>query len=259
MQDRPDHVLDRVGAVAGVAFIVLFVGIVALGSALPAPEHSMTEIERVAHARQDGILLGAYLGMLLTGALLVFGAVLAARQWRAEGSQGGWWLVALAGLAGTAVGLVTDMTVITFVRAVEDGVSGDALWVGYPPGPDGFLIAVPLAVFLLGIGLGARTSGAVPGWLGWFGLVLAVLFVAGAGGVTGDRVDGGPLGAVLVLGYLGLLVWVAASSVVLWRSPAAGEDRSSGSSDIALQTLPAGATSSPSSSGGWQTSIPADS
>jgi hypothetical protein len=46
------------------------------------------------------------------------------------------------------------------------------------------------------------------------------LFVVGAGGVTGDEVDGGILGVPLLLGYLGLLVWTVGASVSLWRGSA---------------------------------------
>lgn len=219
MNDRSDRTLDRVGAAAGVAFVLLFVGIITMASALPAPQHSIAEIAQAARDNRDGILFGVYLEALLTGAQLVFGAVVASRLWRAEGSGGGWWLVALAGVAGTAVGLMTDIVVATFVRAVGHGVAGDILWIGYPAA-DGVIVAIPLAVFLLGVGFGARASGALPRWLAWSALVLSAMFVVGAGGVTGDEVDGGALGAVLVLGYLGMLVWTVAASVVLWRRPA---------------------------------------
>lgn len=152
--------------------------------------------------------------MLLTGALLVFGGVLAARLRRADEVASGWWVVALAGLAGTAV---PDATIAQFVRAVQHGASGDALWIGYPTSPDGVVWAVPLAVFLLGAG-GAGLEGALPRKLAVTALALAAVFVLGAAGVAFDEF-GGPLGPVLFLGYVGLFVWTLAVSVVLWRRP----------------------------------------
>ena len=220
MNDRSDRTLDRVGAVAGVAFVLLFVGIITMAPHLPAPQHSIAEIAQAAGDNGKGILFGVYLGALLTGAQLVFGAVVASRLWRAEGPRGGWWLVAVTGVAGTAVGLVTDTVVATFVRAVGHGVSGDVLWIGYPSGPDGVIVAIPLAVFLLGVGFGARASAALPRWLAWSALVLSAMLVVGAGGVTGDEIDGGVLGDLLVLGYLGMFLWTLAVSVFLWRRPA---------------------------------------
>jgi hypothetical protein len=211
--------IERVAALAGFAFVLLFVGIVTLSPGLPAPQHSIAQIARSAQDDRQAILFGTYLGALLTGALLVFGAGVVARLWRTEGGAGGWWLVALSGLAGTCVTLETSSTLVTFVRAVGHGVAGNVLWIGYPSGPEGVDIAVPLAVFLLGVGLGARSSVALPRWLAWFALALSAMFVIGAAGVTGDEVDGGVLGMFLFLGYVGMLVWIVGGGIVLWREP----------------------------------------
>ena len=219
MDESSGRSLDRLGAAAGLASVLLFVGIIAFMPAIPPPNHTIAAIARKATDDQAGILRALYLGALLTGALLVFGSSFAARLRRAEGAGGGWWLVALAGIAGTTVSLSTDMLFVTFVRAVGHGVSGNALWVSYPSGPDGVIIAIPLAVFLLGAGFGARASGILPRWLGWLATVLAVAFAVGAAGITGDEVDGGILGGFLLLGYAGLLVWTVATSVCLWREP----------------------------------------
>lgn len=217
MENRSDHTLDRLGAAAGIAAVLLLLALIVAAPALRPPNHSITEITRSARQDADGILRGAYMGMLFSGALLLFGAALASRLRRAEGMAGGWWVVALAGIAGTAVGIVSNTLVITFVRAVGHGAGGDALWIGYPSGPDGVLIAVPLAVFLLGAGLGARASCMLPRWLAWLAVALAPMFVLGAGGVMGAEVDGGILGAGLVLGYAGLLVWILGASVSMLR------------------------------------------
>lgn len=44
-----------------------------------------------------------------------------------------------------------------------------------------------------------------------------MLLVAGAGSVTGDEVDGGIFGLPLFLGYLGLLIWIVATSILILR------------------------------------------
>ncbi len=214
--NRSDRTLDRFGAAAGIAAVILLVAIITVSAALPPPNHSLADITRSASDDSAGILRGAYLGALFSGTLIVFGAAMA-RLRRSEGAAGGWWIVALAGIAGTSVGLVFDMLLIMFVRAVGHGVHGDALWVGYPSGPDGVLIAIPLAVFLLGAGIGARETRALPGWLAWLGIGLAAAFTIGAAGVAGDEVDGGVLGFFLLLGYAGLLVWIVGSSISMLR------------------------------------------
>jgi hypothetical protein len=219
MNHRSDQMLDRVGAAAGIASVLLLVALFNVFPALPAPDDSIGAITASAREHSDALLLGAYAGALMTAALLLFGASVAARLRRAEGGSGGWWLVTLVGIAATSIGMVGNALVIVFVRAVGHGASGSALWIGY--GADhwlGVLTALPLAVFLLGAGLGARVTGIFPGWLGWLAVVLSGLFVVGAGSVTGDEVDGGILGLPLFVGYIGLLIWIVAASVSMLRA-----------------------------------------
>jgi hypothetical protein len=236
VSDQSNRTLDRLGAAAGIAVVLLFLTIIMFLPALPPPNNSIDEIARSARTNPNGILLGSYVGALLTGALLVFGASVAARLRRAEGPAGGWWLVALVGIAGTAVGLMTNTAVTTFVRAVDHGTQGQALWVGYPSGPDGVIIAVPLAVFFIGAGFGALAAGALPRWLALLGVALGGLFTVGAASVTGDEVDGGILGVPLLLGYLGLLVWSVGTSVSLWRGSPAGEQSLLGAVELSTDS-----------------------
>ncbi len=220
MNHRSHQLLDRVGAAAGIAGVLLLVALFNVFPALPAPDDGIAEIAGKAKDNTDGLLLAAYVGALMSGALLLFGASLAARLRRAEGSEGGWWLVALVGIAGTSIGIVGNALTLVFVRAVGHGVTGSALWIGY--GADhwlGVLTAIPLAVFLLGASIGARATRSLPRWLAWLGIAVSVLLVAGAGSVTGDEVDGGVLGLPLLLGYLGLIVWIVAVSVSMLRRP----------------------------------------
>ena len=214
-----DRTLDRTGAIAGFATVLLFLAIIMVSKALPPPNHTLADITRTANSDSSAVLRSAYLGALVSGTLVLFGAAFAARLRRAEAAVGGWWIVALAGIAGTSVGLVVDMLMITFVRAVGHGVRGDALWVGYPSGPDGVLIAIPLAVFFLGAGMGSRATRSLPRWLTWLAIALAAAFTIGAAGVAGDEVDGGILGGFLLLGYVGLLVWAIGSSITMLRHP----------------------------------------
>ena len=221
MPVNTERTLDRVGAVAGIATVALLLSLFMLFPALPTPNKPVADIARSAANDRDALLVAAYLGTLLSGTLIIFGAAFAARLRRSEGSTGGWWIVALAGVtAAGSIGFVSDALSIVFVRAVGHGVSGDVLWLGY--GGDhwiGTLTGVPLAVFFLGAGIGSRASGLLPRWLGWGALVLAIAFVVGAGSVIGDEVDGGVPGFVLFLSYLGLLVWIVAVGVVFWRRP----------------------------------------
>ncbi len=90
----------------------------------------------------------------------------------------------------------------------------------YPPAPDGFSMAAPAAVFLLGAGLGGLASKAFPVWLCRFALVLSAGFLAGGAGIMGNEIDGGPFGSVLVLSFVAMWVWTVAISMRLWRTNA---------------------------------------
>lgn len=218
--NRSYQLLDRVGAAAGLTAVLLLVALFTVFPSLPAPDGSINEIAHKASANRDGLLLGAYAGALMTGALLLFGASFATRLRRAEDAGGGWWLVATVGIAAMSIGIVGNALEIVLVRAVGHGVSGKALWIGY--GADhwlGVLTAIPLALFLAGAGLGGRATAILPRWLAWLAIALSPLFLLGGGSVTGDEVDGGILGMPLLAGYLGLIVWLVGTSLTMLRHP----------------------------------------
>jgi hypothetical protein len=220
MNHDSHQLLDRVGAAAGIAGVGLLVALFTVFPSLPAPDRAIGEIAGDASRNSNGLLFAAYAGALMTGALLLFGASVAARLRRAEGTAGGWWLVAIIGIAGTSIGLVADAMAVVFVRAVGHGATGSALWIGY--GADhwlGTLEAIPLALFVLGASIGAHATGTLPRWLVWLGIASSVLLVTGAGSVAGDEVDGGALGLPIMLGYVGLLVWITTVSVSMLRGP----------------------------------------
>lgn len=222
MPDTSERTLDRVGAFAGVAAVVLLLALFTVVPALPGPDAGIDEIAAKAATNDTALLFGSYLGALMAAALLVFGSALAAALRRGEGSGGGWWLIALAGIAATSIGVAGNVMAASFVRAVQHGVRGDALWVGYGgEHASSTLLALPLAVFLLGAGLGARATGLLPRWLAWGATATAVILAAGGASIAGNELEGGPLGSALVLGYVALLVWIVAVSVVLWRRSAA--------------------------------------
>jgi hypothetical protein len=210
--------LSRVGAACGIAHVALFLAIINFTPAIPIPSESIDVIASGTEEHSLGIRLGLYLAALMTFALIVFAAAVAVRLQRA--GSGDWWMLCGVGAACLSMNLASEGDVLTFVRAVGHSVSGDALWMSYPPAPDGFGMAVPAAVFLLGAGLGGLASGAFPTWLCRFALVLSAGFLAGGAGIMGNEVDGGPFGAVLVLSFVGMWVWTVAISIRLWRTNA---------------------------------------
>jgi len=210
----------RVGAAAGLVAVALLVAIVAATPAVPAPDRTIAEIAATVGTHGDGLLLGAYLGGLMAIALLLFGAVTTIALRRDEQDGSAWWIVALVGISATSIGLIGDALQVAWVDSARHGVSGDPLWALYSaPHVITLFTMLPLAVFLLGTGLGARASGAFPRWTAWLALVVAGLLVIGAGSATGDELTGGPLAIPLLIGIAAFLVWTVAVSVSLWRTP----------------------------------------
>lgn len=211
-----NHSLDRIGAAAGLAHVVLFLAIINLTPAIALPDQPISKVTTVTAAHSSGMLWSVYLFTLVVLALFLFGAAVASRLARHD--AGDWAWLALVGTAALSASLGDD-GIIRFVRAVGHGVRGDALWTTYPSGPDGVVMAMPMAVLLLAVCVGGR-RGAFPRWLCTAAGVLAAAFVLGGAGITGDEVDGGLFGTFLVLGFFGFWIWTVIASVHLLRHPA---------------------------------------
>ena len=151
---------------------------------------------------------GSYLGSLMAGALLVFG-VSASQQSFAERAQaGGWWIVALVGIAARRQsGSSATHWSLAFVRAVEHGarrrVALDRLLRATMRSVT--LRTVPLGIFLARRWFRALASGAFPRWLTWAVVALARsrFSSVGVASIAGGELEGRPFGIPLALGYLG--------------------------------------------------------
>lgn len=222
MSDSSAHSLDRLGAVAGVVAVALLIALMMFFPALPAADEAISTIAETAAADKQMLLAGDYIGALMGGAWLLFGVAVAARLRRSEPAGGGWWILALAGITSSAaVGLLGNVFSIMLVRAVGHGVTGDGLWAVYTGDLVGFVQGVPLALFMLGVGMSTRATRVFPQWTGIVALAAVPLLVVGVASIAGPEVDGGPFTFPLMLAYLAMLVWTIAACVVLWRRPAA--------------------------------------
>ena len=222
MPDSSARSLDRLGAVAGVVAVALLVALMMFFPALPAADEPISAIAESAADRKQMLLAGDYIGALMGGAWLLFGVAVAGRLRRSEPAGGGWWIVTLAGItASAAVGLLGNVFSIMLVRAVGHGLTGDGLWVAYSGDLVGFVQGIPLALFMLGAGMGTRATRVFPRWTSIVALAAVPLLVVGVASVAGREVDGGPFIFPLMLAYLGMLVWTIPVCLVLWRPAAA--------------------------------------
>jgi hypothetical protein len=137
--------------------------------------------------------------------LVFFGAYLRSVLSAAEGPGGMLSALTLVGTAVIAVGFAIDVTIsLALAEAVEDiepaAVQAlQALWDN-----DFVPILLGLLLFLIATGLSILRHGALPKWLGWVALALAVI------GFT-------PIGFAA---FIGAGLWIAIVSVMLAVRPA---------------------------------------
>lgn len=218
MSGSSERSLDRLGAASAAGAAALLVALMMFFPSPPAADEPIAAIAKDVAGSEQALLLGDYVGLVMGGLWLLFGIIVAARLRRREDDGGAWWMIAVAGVtASAAIGFLGNVSDVVFVRAVGHGLADDGLWTVYGGDLVGFAQAVPLSLFMLGMGLGNRSTGAFPRWTGVLALVTVPLLVVGAASVAGREVDGAPFTLPLMLGFLGMLVWSGAVSVVLWR------------------------------------------
>jgi hypothetical protein len=207
-----DRAMARAGAAVGVAAVVAIVAGFALAA---ATEATLTSPEaEVAAFYRDAPLVRTVVGGLLETSglvlLLAFGAALAARL-----RPAGW-------TAAAARSALTAYVAICLAPGMSAGAA--ALWLAHTGTTDPavltalntlrslsyFLALVPFALFLACTAVAGLRTGALPRWVCWTALVLAVPMV--------PSVAVAALGFADVLGLLGL-AWVLTVAVVLLRSP----------------------------------------
>ena len=185
----------------GIAFIVvLIVSFIVTGSPKDAT-HPPNAIAQWYIDNKDSAELGAFLGAV-AGALLIFFAgylrkVLAA----AEGEGAMLPILVLIGASIVAVGGAID-SMIMFATAERAGdipatsvQTLQALW------DNDFLpLVLGVMVFLWAAGISVLRSGALPKWMGWAGIVLGVVALAG------------PLS---FFATIGAALWVIVASILL--------------------------------------------
>ncbi|MBA2342627.1 MAG: hypothetical protein H0V85_04095 [Thermoleophilaceae bacterium] len=195
---------DRIGpaALTGLAFLVLAIVAFVVGGEPPDPTSDKPQEVIDFYVDNEGRqVVSAILAGIAATLLVFFGGVIRKVLRDGEGPGGGILpAVAFAGTIIIATGLAIDATItIALIEAVEevDPVAVQTLSVLY--NNDFVPFAVGSQIFLIAAGLSIVRHGALPKWLGWIAIVLAVLAVT-------------PIGFVAFIG-MGFLV--AVLSVIL--------------------------------------------
>jgi hypothetical protein len=205
----------RLGALAGVAFAVLFF----LGTAMLDIPHGLSDEQTVAWWSDSGHRITAVVSMYcfaLAGlCFLGFLVQLRSRLLAAEGETGALTsLVVASGTVFVVMLLVAAMARGVIGFAVESPSSDEHL-----PGPDTLRYLPAIGGAALGVGglLAAAVAiattswlivrtGIFARWLAWVGVLAAALIVAANAALSG------------VLAIPAVLVWALCTSVAMWRS-----------------------------------------
>ena len=184
----------------GVAFlIVVIVGFTIAGE---PPDADSPQQEIVNHYvdNKDSVMVGAVLAGLAGLLLIFFAGTLRRALSAAEGPGGVLSAVAFAGAVVMAVGAAIDGTISFALAERADDIDPTATQALQALWDNDFLpLAMGTAVLLLAAGLSIVRHGAVPRWLGWVAIVLAIISFT-------------PLGFA---GFLGGALWVVIVSVLL--------------------------------------------
>ena len=195
MKDR-----SWLAALTGIGFVALVIVGFTVGGEPPGADEPVQEIVDFYADNETSVGIGVAVEGLAALALVFFGGFMRAVLRRAEGEGHMLSALALAGTTIVAVGLAFDATIsITLLDAADDIEPGGvqalaALWEN-----DFVPFIVGAMVFILASGISILRHGALPKWLGWVAIGLAVISMT-------------PIGFV---GAIGIALWIGVVSVML--------------------------------------------
>ena len=204
---------ERLGALAGLAFIVLsLIGDFSSGSP-PDTGASPAKIANFFMDHHQGVIASVILTGIAGPFFVWFLAALVLRL-RAIGETA--WAVAAfgLGLSGLAAGFASDALYGSLARIA---FTADAKVVKSVYQLDGFFTVKSFwfaAAAILALAIAAWRG--LPSWYAWISLVAAVVTALGGIAVS-EKGFVATLGGLTTIAFLGLLVWIVASAVMLWR------------------------------------------
>ncbi len=209
---------ERRGALAGLAFIGLsLIGDLSSGSP-PGTDDSAAKIASFFENHHRGVIVSVILTGIAGPFFIWFLAALVLRI-RAAGETA--WAVAAFGLAlaALAAGFAADAFYSSLARIATYSDKSLARSVYQL---DGFFTVKSFwfaAGAVLAVAIAARR--ALPRWYALISLAAAV--VCALGGIAVKQTGFlAPLGGLTEIAFIGLLVWIVASVVLLWRAPESG-------------------------------------
>ena len=185
--------------VTGLGFAVLLIVSFIVSGQPKGADHPANEVAQWYKDHKDSAEIGSFIGVVAAGLLIFFGAYL--RKVLEPGAGLMLSVLPLIAVAIVAIGASIDgMLLFVAAERVDDIPAAEiqtiqAIWDNdFLP----FLLGV--LVFNWSVGLAVLRSGALPKWLGWWGIVFGVVTLAG------------PIG---FFGAPGAGLWVIIASIML--------------------------------------------
>jgi hypothetical protein len=174
----------RLAPLTGVAFIVIVIIGFVVGGEPPDLDDGTRELVEHYTDNKDSIMVGSAIVTLGTAMFVFFGGYLRSVL-TAAGDAGFLPTVAFAGTVIFAVGAAIDATISFALAETADEISGEsvvtlsALWEN-----DFMPFALGILIFLMATGLSIVRTGALPKWLGWIMILVALTAITPIGFVA---------------------------------------------------------------------------
>jgi hypothetical protein len=190
------RLLPLTGILAVAAVVVAFI----IGGEPPDVDSPVQEIKSFYVDSEGEVIAGGVLLAYAAIFFLIFATVLRGVLRRAEGDAGGFSALSFAGAILFAVGLALFSGFSFVLGDSAKDLDPSSVQAIHALGDNLFVpVAVGTVTFLLGTGISAIKTGALPKWLAWIGIVV---------GITGVT----PIGFVA---FIGVGVWILITSVLL--------------------------------------------
>jgi len=208
--------LERLAALFALAYVGLFVGLIAFTTNGPDP--TLQPADEMARAVSEGTAMraSALLGFAASIAFSGFATCLALMLLR-RGDTRGAALTAVAGGLVAAIDAVSAAALITAVEAADRDLGAGVFAAFGDLHTAALLFELPAVGFVLLLAWRIH-FGRIVSWLGVV-VGLGCVLAAGAAIRDFDQVHraGGPFGFAVVLWFIGLPIWLVVTSIVLLR------------------------------------------
>jgi hypothetical protein len=185
--------------VTGIGFVVLLIVSFIIQGSPKGADKPAGEVAKWYLDNKDSAELSAFLGVVAATLLIFFGAYL--RKVFEPGAGSMLSILPLIGVAVVAVGGAIDGLLLFAAAEAADDISAPQIQTIQAIWDNDFLpLLLGVLVFNWSVGLAVLKSGALPKWLGWWGIVFGVVGLAG------------PIG---FFAAPGAALWIIISSIML--------------------------------------------